>query len=224
MNVPNPPLTRGPICRNGGVVANGPFEYNFLPSKGSSDENGLTLPSGTGVPVGGQTGVKYIVLNVHFYSRRQEVDGYTGQPQVDLTLVRGVPSMKSVRSLQLETMGFLGPHAVGSITGSWTLKQDMPSIRILSLTGHSHELSTDFRVIVQRRNGTTDLVVRQDPRGDRQSDVSQVPAAHLEPGDKLKVECIHNNTMSSTLRIGSVYCYVFHVLTLLSRTQRRRHV
>lgn len=196
---PSPLLTRGEMCANGGY---GPFFYNYLSASGDPEDASLRLPQGLGVPVGGKTAVNYLVLNIHYFTRKQGMDGYTGSSYVNFTLTKSSPQMQSVRTMALEAMGFVGPQSEGSVTGSWTLRQEFGPIRILAVTGHSHTFSVDFWFMIERTDGHREIIVRQDPRSRRQTDVSDLSSARLDVGDKLLVKCLFNNTLPSDLKVG----------------------
>lgn len=165
------------------------------------DEGNLILPSGSGIPVGGQTKAKTVVIGLHFPSREETIDGTTGETSVTLSMVRNRQRVQSVSSLVLEAFGYVGPKSVGRVSGSWILDQAIPIHAFLMYTNW-HELAVRARVLVTRANGDSDVILDQDPfKFQGVTRLADTPAVILNPGDDLTIECTYNNSMAETLRV-----------------------
>lgn len=205
---PNPPLIRGTSCNNSGGAFYGPFYYDSMYGHGIREENKISFPVGAGVPVGGDTGLKFLVLDMHFASHGQ-LPRQTGVSTFNITVSRtSSPTMREVRTLKLEVLGFVRAKTTGKVRGGWRLRPGLPVIRILSLTLHSHDYCIDMVVSVKRMDGRTDVLAHQDPRKGRQVDVTHDAAAVVGVGDWIQVQCTHNNSLSKDLRVGSVSRFI----------------
>lgn len=176
----------------------GSFKYQS--QGGSSEEARLVLPEGTGIPVGGRTGLKSIVFGFHFPQLSRTVDGTTGETRVDVQLIRNQRHMKPTSSILLGGFGFLAPKSVSSISASWTVDQDIPVHPTVVYT-HTHELAIDIKVAIQRKDGERELMHEKDPRKHKGMTTLTPEPQAMRLGDKLLVECVYNNTQDTSIRV-----------------------
>lgn len=170
------------------------------------DEGSLTLPPGTGVPVGPGTDFHWIVVLFHFFRPQDLVNGSTLGARVEVRF-SGASSTQNtdrVSSLLLTANGFVGANSVGSVSGSWTL-DEQKELKLLRLYTHWHEhkhMAIDIQVWIERKDGNRDIILRQDPHTYWGiSDVSNITSAVVTMSDRLVIQCTYNNTMSTVLRV-----------------------
>lgn len=195
---PNPPLPSASRCVVHGEHSYGLFGYQF--QGGPADEGALCLPPHTGIPVGGEEGRRYIVAGFHFPQKNRTMNGTTGVSEIGVTIKHTTEKMEAMNNLIFGGNGFVGPNSLGSVAGTWTLKQDI-SIKIWLMYAHFHAMAIDFKVWIGTSEAS-DLVLHQKPtifRGITLLDPNKKSTMHA--GDKVIVECLFNNTMSRNLRI-----------------------
>lgn len=190
-----------PVVPHGEHGHNG-FHYQF--QGGSADEASLVLPPGFGIPVGGETGLKSLVVTFHFPKRSQVIGSRTGVSGIDFSTVRPNPgtTITPVGVMVIGGQGYVGRQSLGTVVGTHVVDH---KIHPLSLYSHFHDLATEIKVEVGRGNGQKwEEIMKQDPRTFRGvtskwTNGSAYPV--IESGDRLKVQCTFNNTFSSALRI-----------------------
>lgn len=192
-------LTRAPTCvpmPDGSLHSGFTFQYQG----GPVEEGRLTLPSGTGIPVGGKSGPTSVIVIFHYPEKGGLLDGLTGRTEVGYTLIRPPSAMQPVKSIFLKVLGFVGPRAVGSVTGSvtWT---SVP-IQALRLYTHWHELTLRLQAWIETTSGHKSKILDQDARSYLGvTNVTDLSSAILGPGDTLTFQCTYNNTLSTLLRV-----------------------
>lgn len=199
-----PPLPQGSDCHADSDSERGSFIVSRQFDEGNNDEvSSLNLPKGTGIPIGGETGIKSLVAVFHFRDRNRTSDGRSGVSQVDVRIVNQKDGMQGVGELVLEANGFVGENSVASVSGSWILDQELV-MRPVLLYSHTHDLAIDLTVTIEGKDGQNARVLYQEDRR-QNSGVTRYsqpdPSSLIRPGDRVTVTCTYNNTRSSVLRV-----------------------
>lgn len=195
----NPPLLPGHECMLKETVAYGRFTWQY--QGGSVEAGTMTLPTGTGIPVGGKSGPKYIVVSFHYISLNETLNNTTGVSGLDFKLVRNKADIKKVGGLTLGAYGFLQASSVGTLSGSWTLSQDIP-IQIRRIYSHWHSMAIGARVSIFRPDGKRERLLEQDPRSYMgYTEVADSSEAVMRPGDTLTLTCTFDNKKPHTVRV-----------------------
>lgn len=184
-------LPEAPACEDDRQV----FNYEFKGGSGSE----FRLPEGTGLPVGPGTALEQMVGFVRFpvTGDNRTIAG----PVLEVGLVAPSDDTIPISALVLESYGFVDRMSVASVSGSWTLEQEMRMhLRLLHL--HTHETAIDVVVWIETTSGGKEVVLRQNPRSfSGVVDVSDSSSAVLRHGDRLVVQCTFNNTKEHKLRV-----------------------
>lgn len=176
----------------------GSFKYQF--QGGSADEGRVRLPDGTGIPTGANTGRKSIVFAFHFPKLSQTIGNRTAVTEVSVTFVKDRPDMKVSTTILTGAFGFIGANSVSTVSGVWTLEQDIPIHPTVVYT-HSHSLATKAELLIERSTGTVELIYERDYRIFKGM-ASILPGVQpLRSGDKLVLKCTYNNTASTNVRV-----------------------
>lgn len=196
----NPPLVPGHECMLNETVAYGRFTWQY--QGGEAEDGTLTLPHGTGIPVGGKAGPKYIVVSYHFISLNESLPGnMSGVSGLDFKLSRHQPHIKKVGGLTLGAYGFLKASSVGTMTGTWTLTEEKP-IQLLRIYTHWHGMAIGSEVSVKAKEGDVDVILKQDPRQYKgYTELADSDRYVMKPGDALTLTCTFNNTKDEIVRV-----------------------
>lgn len=191
----NPPLASAPACEE----AHAHFVYQY--QNGSVDEGTLTLPAGSGFRVGGKADTAhFLAVGFHFQQKNLSTDGTAVGPGLEVTLIRD-PSMRPVFALDLNVFGFVERESIGSVTGSWTLHEDL-EVHLLVIYTHWHAMATEALVQVKRTNGHSITLLRQNTH--KYWGMTQLSDSYdhmMRAGDRLLLTCTYNNTMASVLKV-----------------------
>lgn len=183
---------------NNPASPHGVFKYQF--QGGLANETSLKLPDGTGIPVGGKTGRKTIVFAFHFPKMSQTLDNTTAGTEVDVTLVKGRPGMKTASTILMGGFGFLGANSISNISASWTVEEDI-TVHPTNIYTHSHSLAIGMKVFIQRKDGERELIHEKDARKHKGTTPVIPEPEPMMRGDKLVLECEYNNTQSKNVRV-----------------------
>lgn len=197
----NPPLVPGLKCIVAGESSYGLLGYQY--QSGPVDEGSMILPHGFGVPVGGKTHPKTLVAAFHFPKRNLTRNSMTGVSETKVTIAMTDSPVRPVRDLDLQAHGFVGRQSVGTITGSWTMKQkNHPGVRIVLIYCHWHSFAIDIRVGIERKDGESVQILHQDPaKYSGYTDISDLSTAVMQSGDRLWIECVIKNPLDHNLRV-----------------------
>lgn len=181
-------------------ISYGELQYQHQGAAG--EFSSLSLPSGTGARVGGKTGPRYVVFGIHYPRRSWTADGtHSGNSFVDVTLVRNSPPRRLVSSFSILVNGFVAANSIGSVTGSFTLRNET-EIQLLLLYPHAHLIGTEIRIAIERKNGSRSEVLVTDPQIDKGIYlISGRESAVMRKGDRFTIQCTYNNTRHKTLRV-----------------------
>ena len=197
------PLVNGPVCQE---VSN---YLIYLDTKFPVGVNHVSMPRGTGIPIGGSTGYNSIVLTSHYPSRQHLTNGFTDESGVKLTLTK--EDKKKVGAVEVYVWGFIEANRTGEVVGSYTLDQDV-KLHLISGYGHGHDLSllaTMWKV--DGRNGRRTLLLQQEPRVEhfyKEIDSSVV----LVKGDQLLFRCVFENKSPEEVEIRNTDMCIFPLI------------
>lgn len=188
---PNPPLPLGSICSNPSPVVENEQLYQYQ----GPPESGLHFPPGTGIPVGGKEDPKFLVIGFHIANRSLLTNGFSGVTEVDVSVQRHTPGMRSAFPMYAEGFGFVEAHAVNRVSASWNHTKD-EEIRVITFYPHWHEMAIKVDARIERSDGQSDLILESDPRDSKGVMVlPDSPVVHMRHGDRLVLTCHFNNTM-----------------------------
>lgn len=160
---------------------------------------GFRLPSGLGVRVGGDSGISFLVLSVHYYA----TDGATTASGVSMATDSRTQGMRSAAVLQMKNCGTLPPHAATSVEGACEVREDVV-MHAFAFQIHAHALTS--RVSgwrIDRRSGVWDLLgVQSASTSHVYHDMEHEVA--IRPGDFVAARCLMNNTNDYAVFVGSV--------------------
>jgi hypothetical protein len=157
--------------------------------------NPLVFPPGVAlkIPAGTQ-----LLLNLHLFNtgREGEISGLSG------TRISTVPVEEVEHFAEGILAGPIGlnlpPGETTTSTGYCTMKQDTT---LFAVAPHMHQLGTYERVFAETAGGEVTLF--DAPYDfDEQSFTSLAEPLQLKAGDRLRVECTHQNTTTETVRFG----------------------
>lgn len=190
-------LPRAEQC-NSSASPHGSFKYQF--QGGSAEDGALRLPDGTGIPVGANTGRKTIVFAFHFPRLSQTIDNRTAVTNVTVSLVKDRPDMKITTTILTGAFGFIGAHAVDTVSGVMTVSQDIP-IHPTVVYIHSHSLAIKQELLIERTSGQTELIHARNSRAFKGMAAIPPEVQPVGKGDKLVIECTYNNTGDTNVRV-----------------------
>ena len=187
---------------DGGVGrCNMPLDATFL--MGWAPGGGVeVMPDDVGVEL--RTAAdEWLILQVHYWN----VPGYTdARDRSGVSIcTTDTPRENTAGVLTMGALGiFLPPRsrdvqAAGNCsTGSF----DEP-IHVLSSGPHMHELGTAFTTEIERRGGSTEMLVAVDPWDfNAQTTYWHRPAVRIDPGDTLRTTCTYDNMTDSLVTFG----------------------
>lgn len=196
--------TRTPLLPNAPICETQSEDYLEVQYQaGPPEEASFRLPDGFGIPVGDKdSSVRSVVTAFHFFHTEDLTNGSTAGSAVEITFRTASAEhfVAPVFHFTLFSQGFLGPHSVDTISGSWT-HEGNATMRLLMLYTHWHDLATDVVVWIEKRDGGKDVILHQDPRSFwGMNDVFNASRI-LESGDRLTIRCTYNNTESNIVHV-----------------------
>lgn len=184
-----------------------PYEYLLLPN----NLNGNVIPTGSGVQVGGESSIKYLVFKGHFHPHGS--DHLTAMADSDLsfnlTFASGVgdgdlltAGMIRLRALDV----ILLPGRKTQVNVTCTI-MNATDVRILRIFSHTHELGIRVFVSVSRKTGpgtVQEHVILESDRDTRRNTWSKEFEGdfYLRTGDQITVGCLFNNTRLVDVGVG----------------------
>jgi hypothetical protein len=157
--------------------------------------NPLVFPPGVAlkIPAGTQ-----LLLNLHLFNtgREGEIGGLSG------TRISTVPEEEVDVLAEGILAGPIGlnlpPGETTQTTGHCTMTQDTT---IFAVAPHMHQLGIHERVVAETTNGEVELF-NAPYDFDEQSFTSLAQPLQLKAGDRIRVECTHQNTTTSLVKFG----------------------
>ena len=159
----------------------------YFDSGTDARKEALSFPEGVGVPIGAGTPFASLVLAVHYPSKDQLENGWTGSSGIDVTMTTR-KLVKSAGFLHVYNWGYIGAHSVGEIEGFFRLTQPI-RMHILKIVSHTHALGQESSVWKwSKARGQRSLLFSADPAVDHY--YKDVPSnSFLDDGDKLLFRC-----------------------------------
>merc|ERR1712000_110189 len=180
--------------------------------------SGTSLPPGTGLPVLGTNGARYVVISRHFYNvaLKKNVNDVGTEYTIQMTKTL---RPKELSQITLGVSNLVIPpnsvgHAVQAYCGTGCTGR-MGEVTVSYVGFHMHGHGIAARVRVYRDGQEIEPLADIDP-----FDVSQTGIAvnyDLKPDDSLLLECIYNNDLDQEITFGdgiaSEMCFAFLTVT-----------
>jgi len=185
----------GPVCRGGQSIV-----YAW-----AMDAPKLTLPKDVAFKVGGNTKVKYLVLQVHYANVQKFIDG--GVDASGVTLVaQHEPTTKTAGVYLLETDGSIKPRSFDAFEVACQMDENI-EIHPFAFRTHAHKLgivNSGYLVKTDKHTGKQDWV----EIGRRSPQLPQMfyPATNqvtVKKNDILAARCTMKNYQDHSVSIGS---------------------
>lgn len=196
---------------NCGEMAVAESEYNTGPVCGSGasilyawamDAPALTLPEDVGFKVGGDTGVNYLVLQVHYKDVSSFLPPGNGHDSSGITMtMTDKPQKRRAGVYLMGTSGKIDPHTVTYMETAcdYNLSFD---VHPFAFRTHAHTLgkvTSGYRI----RNGEWTEIGRQSPQKPQMFYNATTQGMVIKKGDTLAARCTMKNDLDHVVRIGS---------------------
>lgn len=188
-------LPEGPTCARGSAII-----YAW-----AKDAPKLVLPEGVGFKVGGQSGINFLVLQVHYAHVDKFVNGATDNSGIVLTMLPHDTDLVSKRAgvLLLGTGGSIRPHRVEHMETTCRIEEPLV-LHPFAFRTHTHKLGTAVTGWKIDSSGSWILIGRHDPQLPQMFyPVTNTDLTFTE-NDILTARCTMNNTLSHRVDVGSV--------------------
>ncbi|XP_068626720.1 peptidylglycine alpha-hydroxylating monooxygenase [Battus philenor] len=165
------------------------------------DAPSLHLPTDVGFHVGGESSIKYLVLQVHYMSKFPE--GKTDKSGVYLQYTRS-PMPRQAGVILLGTGGFIPPNHVEHMETACTIDEDKV-IHPFAFRTHTHSLGkvvSGYAIRRSERGDAWSLLGKKDPQLP-QMFYPILDSKPISRGDVLAARCTMNNTHNHPVKIGA---------------------
>lgn len=188
---------RAPTCARGSTIV-----YAW-----AMDAPKLVLPEGVGFKVGGNSGINFLVLQVHYASVEKFVNGETDNSGIVLTMLPAHTNMVSKRAgvLLLGTGGVIRRNSVEHMETSCMIRENVV-MHPFAFRTHTHKLGTAVSGWKIDSNENWILIGRHDPQKPQMFyPIESDPKNELTvaEGDIMAARCTMNNTRNHDVYIGS---------------------
>ncbi|XGW20266.1 hypothetical protein V3C99_003798 [Haemonchus contortus] len=160
----------------------------------------LKLPKGVAFPVGGETGVNYLVLQLHYMHDRDEPD-HSG-----VTLYHTEePQPKTAATMILVTGGLLPPKTTESFETACVIEEDVELHPFAYRThAHRHGVEVAGWVVNENEKGEDEwfLIGRRDPQLPQMFAPVKNTSLIVRQGDMLAARCILKNNEDRVIKMG----------------------
>lgn len=173
----------------------------------STGRESLIFPPGTGIPVGGDSGIDFLTLQIHYLYYQSLPNGMTGHPTIRVRLHPVDPlhdQMKKAGTLSVYGFERMNPLSVGAFESpipisDWTDNQTV--VHPIAVHIHTHEaaISTTLWKIDGQQHRM--ILWSQDPQKEIHYHTFE-PTLTLGPGDAFDLECIYYNNKTILQKIG----------------------
>ncbi|KAL6729395.1 hypothetical protein Aduo_000451 [Ancylostoma duodenale] len=183
-------LQRAPTCKNKPAIL-----YAW-----AKEAPELKLPEGVGFRVGGNSGINYLVMQVHYMQDRDELDhsGVTIQHTEE-------PQPKTASTMLLVTGGLLPPKATESFETACVIEEDVV-IHPFAFRTHAHRHGVDVSGWVVNEDEKGDdhwfLIGRRNPQLPQMFAPVQNTSLVVRQGDMLAARCIMKNDEDRVIKMG----------------------
>ncbi|CAL1535410.1 unnamed protein product [Lymnaea stagnalis] len=161
----------------------------------------LTLPPEVSFDVGQDTGIKYLVLQVHYKNVTSFKPPNNQKDSSGLTLITTTaPTTKTAAVYLLGTGGEIPQHSIEYFETACTIQEDVEIVPFAYRT-HAHALGrviSGYRI----RNGEWTEIGRKDPRLPEMFYNVTSSGITVKKGDILAARCTMENTLDHTVQIG----------------------
>lgn len=164
--------------------------------------NRFTLPQGTGISL---KGYNFLVLQNHILTLNGMIDGWTKSAQVAVKVTKQgteTNDTKIASQFTFQVMGQVPAYSRNCVTGFFVQSDEM-SVNVIAIHPHGHGSNVRQRVWQQHANGTTELLMDVDPRGNEHYHMLD-KAAGLVRGDRITLQCLFDNSHSYSIIVGYV--------------------
>uniref|UniRef100_A0A646QG22 peptidylglycine monooxygenase n=1 Tax=Hemiscolopendra marginata TaxID=943146 RepID=A0A646QG22_9MYRI len=164
----------------------------------------LELPADTGIKVGRDSAVKYLVLQVHYLDVTKFIDGGTDNSGVILTYTE-LPMPKLASVILLGTNGFINAKSTEHMETACEITEDI-EIHPLAFRPHTHSLGTvvsGYKVShVGKKHDKWTLLGKQNPQLPQMFYPVDDSSVVIRKGDILAARCTMVNDRDRITRIG----------------------
>ncbi|CAI4230286.1 unnamed protein product [Auanema sp. JU1783] len=183
-------LRRAPTCRSKPSIL-----YAW-----AKDAPELKLPEGVAFHIGGETGIRYIVMQVHYMHASEEPD-YSG---VSVTHTEE-PQPKTAATMLLVTGGAIKPQTTESFETACVIEEDV-ALHPFAYRTHTHRHGTDVGGWVVEENSKSEddwyLIGRRDPQLPQMFVPVKNESMVIYRGDMLAARCILKNNEDHVITMG----------------------
>lgn len=174
----------------------------------AKDAPKLTLPEGVGFKVGGDSEIRYLVLQVHYAHVDKFLNGATDNSGIVLTMLPSYTNLVTKRAgvLLLGTAGSIPAHHVEHMESSCRIDEPLV-VHPFAFRTHTHKLGTAVSGWKIDSNGNWILIGRHDPQLPQMFYPVEDQSLTFTGGDMLTARCTMNNTLSHRVDVGSVTAY-----------------
>lgn len=168
------------------------------------DAPGLTLPKDVGFKVGGDTGINYLVLQVHYKDVSNFIPPKNGKDSSGVVLVTtDEPQPNRAGVMLLGTGGQISGHSVEYFETSCQYDENFPVYPFAYRThAHEHGRVVSGYVI---KDGQWTEIGRKDPRQPEMFYNVTTPGVSILPGNFMAARCSMVNDDDKTVYIGSTH-------------------
>lgn len=165
------------------------------------DAPSLGLPEGVGFKVGGETGIKYLVLQVHYMHKTSEPD-FSG-----ITIESTDQQMpKTAATLLMVTGGEMAPHTKEHFETACVIDEDVVMHPFAFRTHtHSHGKMVSGWKIIESEDGTDNwqLIGKMDPMKPQMFYPVEDKNVVLRKGDIIASRCTMENNEDHVVEVGA---------------------
>lgn len=186
-------LDAGTICRNDGV-----FRHLFSFEGRDKYNINFTMSDGVGIPIGGDTGINFIVMGVHFIRLSDLPGGWTGHPGMTFR-IESSGITKRAAKFSLLVWGSVEGKTVKSLEGGFTIP-DGYTVHPFAIGVHTHAMGIDTQIFRVTADNQTTTIYHEDPRESKTAHAIDKEIT-LNPGDKFIARCTYENTSPIKVRV-----------------------
>lgn len=185
----------GPVCKTGQTIV-----YAW-----ARDAPALKLPKDVAYKVGGDSKVKYLVLQVHYMNVSKFLPPLNEKDHSGLTLhMTEKPQPKRMGIYLLGTGGEIPPHSVTYMETACGVSSPVPTMHPFAFRVHTHQhgkVVSGFRV----RNGKWELIGKADPMKPQMFYPVANPSMDISGGDVLAARCTMKNDEDRSVSVGTTH-------------------
>ncbi|KJH50594.1 copper type II ascorbate-dependent monooxygenase domain protein [Dictyocaulus viviparus] len=180
-------LNRAPTCKSNPAIL-------YAWAKNAPE---LNLPKGVGFRVGGDSGINFLVMQVHYMEERDKPD-YSG---VTLHHTQEVQP-KTAATMLLVTGGILPPKSTESFETACMIQEDVV-LHPFAFRTHSHRHGVDISGWNEKGDDKWTLIGRRDPQLPQMFVPVQNKSLVIHQGDIIAARCILKNDENRVIMMGA---------------------